>query len=86
MLQTLKYFYEVKGGDPEKAHETISIVPYCYKRAHDYYYDIWLAHQQNKDIGTNIYTPKVIEVVIPRPQCKPKKRKIFTFLDEKEVE
>ena len=31
-----------------------------------------------------IYQPKVIEVVIERPERKIKKRKLFSFLDEEE--
>jgi hypothetical protein len=30
------------------------------------------------------YTPKIREIIIPRPQRKIKKRPLFTFLDEDE--
>lgn len=82
MQKALYYFYEIKGGDKEKANGGIGIVPYVYKDAYNYYYNLWLAQQKNKDIEINLYTPKVKEITIPRPQRKIKKRNLFTFLDE----
>ena len=32
------------------------------------------------------YIPNVVEVKIPQPELKPRKRKLFTFLDEEEEE
>ena len=34
---TLKYFYEIKGGDWKKGYEGIGIVPYIYKEATEYW-------------------------------------------------
>ena len=76
------YFYEIKNGDKEKANGGIGIIPYVYKDAYNYFYNLWLNQQKNKDIEVNLYVPKVIEISIPRPQRKVKKRELFTFLDE----
>lgn len=82
--KALVYHYEIKGGDKSKAKGGIGIVPYVYENAYNYYYSLWLAKQKNKDVEVEQYTPKVKEIVIPRPQRKIKKRPLFTFLDEEE--
>ena len=82
--KALVYHYEIKGGDKSKANGGIGIVPYVYENAYNYYYSLWLAKQKNKDVEVEQYTPKVKEIVIPRPQRKVKKRPLFTFLDEEE--
>lgn len=82
MKKALYYFYEIKNGDKEKANGGIGIIPYVYKDAYNYFYNLWLNQQKNKDIEVNLYVPKVIEISIPRPQRKVKKRELFTFLDE----
>lgn len=86
MQKALYYHYEIKGGDISKAHGGIGIVPYVYQDAFNYFYELWLAQQKNKDVEIQLYTPKVIEIVIPRPQRKIKKRPLFAFLDEEEGE
>ena len=83
--KALIYHYEIKGGDKSKANGGIGIVPYVYQNAYEYHYNLWLAQQKNKDVQVELYTPKVKEIVIPRPQRKVKKRSLFSFLDE-EVE
>jgi hypothetical protein len=80
--KALIYHYEIKGGDKSKANGGIGIVPYVYQAAYEYHYNLWLAQQKNKDVEITLYTPKVKEIVIPRPQRKVKKRPLFTFLDE----
>ena len=85
MLKALTYFYEVKGNDIQKANGGIGIIPYCYNQAFEYYYNIFLSNQQNKQKDINMYIPKVVEIHIPVPQKRIKKKKIFTFLDEEEV-
>ena len=80
--KALQYHYEIKGGDKLKANGGIGIVPYVYKDAYNYHYNLWLAQQKNKDVKIELYTPQVKEIVIPRPQRKVKKRQLFTFLDE----
>ena len=82
--KALIYHYEIKGGDKSKANGGIGIVPYVYEAAYNYHYQLWLAQQKNKDVEVELYTPKVKEIVIPRPERKVKKRPLFTFLDEEE--
>ena len=82
--KALIYHYEIKGGDKTKANGGIGIVPYVYQHAYEYHYNLWLAQQKNKDVEIQLYTPKVKEIVIPRPERKIKKRQLFTFLDESE--
>lgn len=82
--KALYYHYEIKGGDKSKANGGIGIVPFVYQNAYNYFYELWLAQQKNKDIQIELYQPQVKEIVIPRPQRKIKKRPLFTFLDEEE--
>jgi hypothetical protein len=84
MQKALYYFYEIKGGDKSKANGGIGIIPYVYKDAYNYHYQLWLAQQKNKDIEVNLYVPQVKEIVIDRPERKVKKRQLFVFLDEEE--
>lgn len=83
--KALIYHYEIKGGDKSKANGGIGIVPYVYEHAYNYYYSLWVAQQKNKDVEVELYTPKIKEIIIPRPERKIKKRPLFSFLDE-EVE
>ena len=80
--KALIYHYEIKGGDKTKANGGIGIVPYVYENAYNYYYNLWLAQQKNKDVEVELYAPKIKEIVIPRPERKVKKRPLFAFLDE----
>ena len=81
ILKSLVYFYEVKGNSKDKANGGIGIVPFVYKDAYNYYYDLFVAQQQNnhKDILT--MTSKVKEVVIPPPRIILPKR-FFNLDDE----
>ena len=81
MLRTLKYHYEVRNNPTDKSNGTIGIVPYQYDAAYRYYYDIWLANQNNEPKILERYEPKVIEITIPEPMRAPSRRKRFTFLD-----
>lgn len=83
--KALIYHFEVKKGSIEKANNGIGIVPYVYQEAYRYYYTLWEAQQKNENKIVKDYIPTVKEIVIPIPQRKLKKRKLFTFLDE-EVE
>ena len=85
MQKALYYHYEIKGGDKTKANGGIGIVPYVYQNAYNYFYELWLAQQKNKDVQIELYQPRVKEIIIPRPERKVKKRPLFSFLDE-EVE
>lgn len=85
ILRTLKYFYEVKQNDISKANNGIGIVPWVYQEAYNYYYNQWLLSQKNQEKQIVDYIPKIIDINIRPPKREPRKRRIFTFLDE-EVE
>lgn len=86
ILKALIYFYEIKGNSIEKSQGGIGIVPYIYKDAYNYYYQLWQAKENNKEKDIQAYVPVVREIVIKNPQRKIKKRNYFSFLDEEERE
>ena len=70
ILKTLKYFVEIKGNSITQYGDTIGIVPYVYRRAHDYYYAIWAAQEKNKRKQLNEFIDTQIKVIkIPIPKC-----------------
>ena len=82
MKKALVYFYEVKGNDKSKANGGIGIIPYIYREAYNYYYDLWLAKQKNEHKVISSYKPIIREVRIPPPQRKPHRRRLFNFFEE----
>lgn len=50
IYKTLKWWYEIEGNSTDKAGGTIGIVPYAFNQARQYYYKLYLAQQQNKNI------------------------------------
>ena len=83
MLKSLIYFYEVKGNSTEKANGGIGIVPFVYKDAYNYYYDLFLAKQQNKKKDVKTITHKVKEIIIKLPTVNIPK-KLFDLDDDEE--
>lgn len=84
MLKALVYFYEIKGNNKNKANGGIGIIPFIYKDAYNYYYNLWMIQQSNKDKNVIDYVPKLKEIKIPIPKKEPRKKSVFTFLDEQE--
>ena len=85
MLKALKYWYEVKKH-PLDTSRGIGIIPYIYKEAKEYYYALYLAQLQNEKIKDySEYIPKDIEIKITPPKKKVEKRKLFSFLDEDDI-
>lgn len=76
----LEYFYDVKHNSIEGANGGIGIVPWVINEARDYYHDLFLAQERNKNM--KIQSQEIINFSIPTPVRKEKKRKLFTFLDE----
>ena len=86
ILRSLVFFYDIQGHTTENSNGGIGIVPYIYNQAKEYYYKIWLAAQSNADKDIKQYRPEVREIRITPPERKPtKRRKLFSFLDEEEV-
>lgn len=84
MLKALIYYYEIQGGDLEKAHDGIGILPYIYNDARNYYFNLWQAQQKNEYKNIEQFKPRVVEVRIPAPKRNVTKRNLFSFLDEEE--
>ena len=80
ILKSLIYFYEVQHNSIDKSNYAIGIVPFCYGAAKEYYYNLWLAQQQNQD---KVFQAKEKEVVIKAPR-KPEMFKRFFNLGEDE--
>lgn len=85
MLKALKYFYEIQGHDISKANGTISIIPYIYNDAYNYYYALWVAEQKNIEKDISAYIPKEITISIVSPERRPLKKAYFNFLDKDEI-
>ena len=85
IYRTLFYYFEILHNRPTLANPTIGIVPYVYPAAKEYYYKLYLAKKLNE--GKIIEKPNEVVVVIKSPQREPmKKRKVFTFLDEENID
>lgn len=77
---TLRYILEIKHISI-KDYDSIGLVPYLYKEARQYYYEIWKARNQT-DID---YKQIVEEITIPIPKKEPMKTKLFSFLDKDDI-
>ena len=73
MLKSLKWFYEVKHNDKESSNGRIGIIPYIYDDAKNYYYQLYLANERNKDISNYRVTTKEIVIASPRMYVAPPK-------------
>lgn len=85
MYYTLIYFYEVKGNSKQKFIDgSIGIIPFCYKDAQNYYYNIYLASQR---AGTGTYDAskkRLVEIEPPVARQKPPKLFNLDMEDEDE--
>ena len=81
ILKTLIYWYEIKHNDISKSMGGIGIVPYVYKQALDYYYNLYLAEMANVDKDIDEYRPKEIFIYIDLPK-KEKELKLWEDEDE----
>ena len=79
MLNTLKYWYEVRRASKELAEGRIGIIPYVYEDAKKYYDTIERTNQLNKNVHYNLQMYH-IEIDAPRPEEK--KPKLFNLGDE----
>lgn len=84
MLKALKYWYEVKRH-PVDLDRGVGIIVTAYKPAYDYYYALYLAQLENDKKDFNDYIPQDIEIKIVPPERQIIKRKLFTFLDEDDM-
>lgn len=84
MQKTLYYWYEILKH-PKNKTQGLGIIPYTYAKAKEYFKGIYEANLRNAEKNLEIYKPKDIEVRITAPKRQIPKRKLFTFLDEEEV-
>lgn len=84
ILKTLIYWYQVKNGDVSKSFYGLGIVPYVYKDAYDYYYNIWMAQQVNAEKNIEFLQPKEKKVIIHNPIKKPKRKHSSMFFFDEE--
>ena len=82
ILKSLIYFYEVKGNPKEKARATggIGIVPFIYEEAKRYYFNLFMAQNQNQSKDIVNLISKVKEITIKPPSVDVKK-KLFNLDD-----
>lgn len=80
ILKSLVWFYEVKGNSVEKSKNGIGIVRFVYQEAFNYYYNLFLIKEQNKNVNVHSITKtKEIEINLPKVI---KHKRLFKFLDE----
>ena len=73
MKKCLQWFYEIKGNSIEKANGSVGIIPYCYKASYDYYYNLYLATEKNKNYIKEAIPAREINIASPRQKIKSKK-------------
>lgn len=77
ILKTLQWWYELKQNKIIDVKYGIGIVPYVYKEACDYYYNLYLADIANKEMQN--YSPQIKKIRIKTPKCEKKHKKHFAF-------
>lgn len=80
MLKSLKWFYEIDGGDINASNDSIGIIPYIYEEAKKYYYKLYLAQERNKNIIN--YKVPIKEITIESPRAMIPKPRLFDFEKE----
>ena len=78
MYYSLIYFYEVKKNSKQKFIDgSIGIIPFVYKDAENYYYNIYIASQR---AGTGNYDATRSQTIeIPPPAAKQRVPKLFNL-------
>lgn len=85
MQKALHYWYEIKKN-PIDRNRGIGIIPRIYAEAKRYYYSLYLTQLQNEHKDYKEYVPEDIEIKISPPKKKVERRKLFTFLEEDDIE
>lgn len=79
MLKTLQWWFDIKKNPVENANDGIGIVPYVYKQACEYFYNLYLADIANEDLKD--YTPEIVEITIKSPRAEKRKKKEFKLME-----
>lgn len=75
MKKTLYWWYQTLGHTIESSNGGIGIIPYVYKQAEQYYYNLYIIENKNKDIVKT--ETQTLEVKIKEPQAVLKQPKFF---------
>lgn len=81
IFYSLKYFYEVKNGNKEKAQESIGIVPYIYDEAQKYYKELEERQTKIKQVVSQVDTIEKLGVTVSTKLNKSKLRKGYNLND-----
>ena len=76
ILKSLIYFYEVQGNSVDRSNGGIGIVPFVYQAAYNYYYNLFITLEANKD--KTLFT-QIKEIIIRPPQSRGSKQKFFNL-------
>lgn len=82
MKKCLQWFYEIKGNSIEKANGSCGIIPYVYKDSYNYYYNLYLTTERNKDYVKEAVPAREIDIASPRQRVKTKK---LWFDDDEQI-
>lgn len=85
IYKTLKWWYQIEGNSTEKAGGTIGIVPYAFNQARQYYYKLYLAQQQNKNIKGWRPVIRSVEVSSFDPFKRPPRLINIDDIDQEEI-
>ena len=87
IYNVLFYYYDIMRNKPPLATPNIGIVPYVYPQAKAYFEKLYKSKVVNEGKNMRDYRPEVKKITIRAPEREPlRKRPLFTFLDEEEVE
>ena len=81
--KALIYFYEVKHNSLDKANGGISIVPFVYDDAYNYYYSLFIAQQATQD---KTLITKVKEFIIKPPHQRGTKNSLLDWTEDEDGE
>ena len=77
IMKTLQWWYNVQKKPIEDTNTGIAIVPYIYKDASTYYYNLYLAETLNDEIEIQSPAAKIKEITIVQPKANPKLIALF---------
>lgn len=86
MCKTLRWWFELKGNDIEKANGGIGIIPYVYDQACAYYYALYVAAISNEDKDVSQCVARVREFIIEPPRIERRPPRLFNLDYEEEDE
>lgn len=80
--KSLVYFYQIEKNSIEKSNGNIAIVPYVYKDAYNYFYELFLLEQNAQQLEVKEEVEKEIIISPPKPKKRLKLFKLWSDDDE----